>query len=95
MKKQAYEIDSNGYIKEIHVVDCNEQGIPLQLLPNNVIAIHPPDGLYRAKWTGTEWIEDMPQEEIDALNAPTQTEPTIEEYLVDIDFRVAMIELGL
>ena len=35
---------------------------------SNIITIRPPDGLYRAKWTGLEWVEDMTQEEINELN---------------------------
>lgn len=35
-----------------------------------------PDGLFKAKWNGTEWVEGLTQAEIDAIkNAPkTKTE---------------------
>jgi len=46
--------------------------------PPNCVTMPPINGLYRAKWTGAEWIEDMTQEEIDELNnqpsLPTQEE---------------------
>jgi len=39
-------------------------------------------------------VEDMPQAEIDSLaNQPAP--PTIEEYLIDLDFRLSKMELGL
>lgn len=37
--------------------------------------VEPPFHLHRAKWNGSEWIEDMTQEEIDALNNQPK-EPT-------------------
>ncbi|SMB95303.1 hypothetical protein SAMN00017405_0373 [Desulfonispora thiosulfatigenes DSM 11270] len=68
MKKQVYEIDENGYIKSINVTEFDEEDNPTEGLTKNIITIDPPNGLYRAKWTGTGWIEDMSQEDIDALN---------------------------
>jgi hypothetical protein len=83
MKKQAYEIDENGYIKEIYVVEFDEKGNPLEELTENMVIIDPPQGLYRAKWTGTEWIEDMTQEEIEILNNQPR-ESTTEEIQQEI-----------
>lgn len=80
MFKQVYEIDTNGFIKEIYVVEFDEENNCLEELAENIITLSPPDGLYRAKWTGTEWVEDMLQEEIDALNNVPQ-QPTNEERL--------------
>ncbi len=90
MKRQVYEIDENNFIKEIHLIDEEEN--------TQHVTTNPPNGLYRAKWNGVEWIEDMTQEEIDELNnAPkelTETEMLM-DYVVDVDFRVVMLELGL
>lgn len=99
MKKQTYEINENGHINEIYVVEFDEEGNPLEELAENIVAINPPNGLYRAKWTGTEWIEDMTQKEIDELNRRPTKEPSFEEtqieYNVDLDYRVSLIEMGL
>lgn len=84
MKKQVYEVDANGHIEEIYVVKCDEQGTPIDVLPEHFIVNAPPAGLYRAKWTGSDWIEDMPQEEIDEINN-IQQPPTIEERLVSAE----------
>ena len=86
MKKQVYEIDEGGYLKDIHVIEEGEE--------TSFIIKNPPQGLYRARWTGVEWVEDMTQEEIDDLNNQPR-EFTQEDYILDIDFRLSMIELGL
>ena len=51
-------------------------------------------GLYHQKWTGTEWVEGLTQEEIDAKNNNPK-EPNEFDYLVDLDFRLSKIELGI
>lgn len=62
MKKQVYEIDEYGFIAEIYVKEFDDE------LVENFIDVSPPNGLYRAKWNGFEWVEDMSQEEIDSIN---------------------------
>ena len=63
LKKQVYEVDSEGYLKNIHVSKIDEQ--------LDYIIVDPPNGLFSPKWTGTEWIEGMSQEEIDTIkNGP-------------------------
>ena len=83
MKKQAYEIDGNCHIKEIHAKEFNEQGNCLEELAENIIITDIPQGLYRAKWTGTEWVEDMPQAEIDALNNQPKPLTEIEQLRLE------------
>lgn len=56
---EVYRLDKNRYYIEPVILNVSE-GIPL-----DCIKTRPPDSLYRAKWTGTEWVEDMTQEEID------------------------------
>lgn len=89
---QVYKIDNNGFYIEPVILSANENA------PNDCIEIQPPQGLYRAKWTGTEWIEDMSQEEIEALNnqpkEPTENE-ILRDYVLGIDYRLIMMELGL
>lgn len=80
MLKQVYEIDEFGYLKEISVKDFDEQGNCTEELPENIITVDPPQGLYKHKWTGIEWIEGLTQEEIDAINNVV-TEPTLEDRL--------------
>jgi hypothetical protein len=69
LKKQVYKIDlQTGFILDILIAEFNDEGIPIEELDSDIITASPLDGLYRAKWTGSEWVEDMSQEDIDKLN---------------------------
>lgn len=78
MLKEVYRVDENGYREKTLVIEVGNDGTPINKLEANIITVKPPCGLYRAKWTGTEWIEDMSQEEIDALNNKPQPLTEIE-----------------
>ncbi len=80
MKRQVYKIDENCYLQEILVKDFDEEGNCPEELAEDIIAVDPPNGLYSARWTGTEWIEGLTQEEIDEINNVPQ-EPTEVEML--------------
>lgn len=44
--------------------------------------VEPAQGFYHPKWNGTEWVEGLTQEEIQAIKDSTlPTEPTLEERL--------------
>lgn len=79
MDKQVYEIDTNGYLKKIKLADFDERGNCTEELADNIITIDPPQGLYRAKWTGTEWIEDKTMEEFEAEELLNNLTPTAEQ----------------
>ena len=93
MIKQVYEIDENGYIKEIYVAEFDEQDKCVEELEENVIVVTKPDGLYRAKWTGTEWIDDMQQKGIDELNNQPSL-PTAEERVNMLENMILMMMEG-
>lgn len=58
---QVFQIDEKGYyIKPINIIDSEDA-------PANYVEMRPPNGLYRAKWNGTEWVEDMSEEEIEEM----------------------------
>ena len=42
--------------------------------------VEPAQGLFRPKWNGETWVEDMPQEEIEALKNATK-EPSETDLL--------------
>ena len=91
MKRQIYKIDKNGYAVETLVAEFDENGNCIEELTGNIITIDPPNGLYRAKWTGIEWVEDMSKVDIDALNnipAP----PTIENRVTNTEIDVVTLE---
>lgn len=86
MKKQiVYEIDANGFIIGTHIINC-----VTEKTKENIVCIAPPNGLYRAKWTGTEWVEDMSQGEIDKLNKPTKGQEvrTLKKQLEETDYKI-------
>lgn len=74
MRKDIVEIDENGiWVKDVSLYPVSFNcDIPVYSYPRFFTEIKPPTDnqpFYRAMWTGTEWIEDMTQEEIDALNS--------------------------
>ena len=63
--------------------------------PETEIAIDvtPAQGLFRTRWDGSQWIEDMTLAEIEALKAQaTPPEPTIEERMTTTENKVVTIE---
>lgn len=90
MKKQVYEINEEGLLQGIHVTQFDDEGNPVEDLPSNVITLDIPQGLYRPKWNGTEWLEDMLQADIDALRSvlvpPTEVE-LLQAEVVKLDER--------
>ena len=84
---QVYKIDENGYfVKDIEIKTKEE-------MSNDCVEIQPPQGLYKAKWTGNEWIEDMPQEKIDELNNVLK-EPTTDERLQMAEDTILFLLMG-
>lgn len=81
MKKQVYEITKYGFVKEIYLAEVNEHGIIIDEDKINFVSVSPPHGLFKAKWTGTKWIEGATQEEIDELTKVEPQPPTEIELL--------------
>lgn len=61
MKIEAFEINDDGYIAEVYAHEENE-------VPEYLVTTKPPEGLYKPRWTGTEWVEGITQEEFDELD---------------------------
>ena len=85
----AYEINRDGTIKERYVSEKNE------VKEKGYITKELPQGLYKAIWNGTEWIEGATQEYIESLKVHTEREKTTEDYLMELDYRLSKLELGL
>lgn len=88
MKKEVFKIDQNGYIMERYVAEFDNEDNLVVELEENIITI-PPPSFYKPKWNGTEWIEEGTQ----PVQQPKK--PTEIDYLLDLDFRLSMLELGL
>lgn len=65
--KQIIKVDSDGvYIEPVIIEDEDET-------PSDCIETPCPDGFYKPKWSGSEWVEGLTQSEIDVIKA---SEPT-------------------
>jgi len=84
MLKQVYKIDENSYLQEILVKDFDDEGNCLEELTEDFITVDPPNGLYCARWIGSEWIEGLSQKKIDEINYQPM-ELTVEERLVQLE----------
>lgn len=73
-----YEYDENKvYIKTVLDTDLK-----------NTTDVRPQDGLYKAIWNGSEWIEGATQEYIDSLNVVVK-EPTLADRIADVETALA------
>ncbi len=53
----------------------------------------PSQGLFRPRWDGEGWVEDMTPEEIEAIKAQAiPTEPTLEEKVAEHDTKIVTLE---
>lgn len=69
----AFKVDSEGYINDTVAVDKGYE------LEDEVVSPIPPHVIYKARWTGTEWVEGKSQEEIDAEESLNSLIPTVDE----------------
>lgn len=100
MKKQVYEIDASGFIKEIYVTEIIDGEI-LEQDKKSYVIIDPPNGLYKAKWKGTKWVEGetaVEKEEREMIEKikdlqPSQTE--LEDAKLEIKILTLLSELEL
>lgn len=98
MKDQVYQVDENGFLVEIYVVDFNEDGTPVKELEANIVSVRPPDGLYRARWTGIEWVEDKTTQEFEEEEAISNLNPSqedIEKAEFDLKVITTLLEVEL
>mgnify|MGYP001002077356 CR=1 FL=1 len=90
---EVYRVDKNSiYVEPVILTEYEK-------IPIDCVKIRPPDSLYCAKWTGEEWIEDMPQEEIEELNKPNINKNNdiqlLSDYALDLDYRLVLEEYGI
>lgn len=82
---------TTGMFIEDILLDENEE------IPVDCIETPCPQGLYRPKWNGTEWVEGLTQSEIDAILGNISPPPlTIEELAENVNSALlAVMELSL
>ncbi len=87
--KQVWKIDNNFYTGDSYFVDEpseNEVTIPILV------------GYVKPIWNGVDWVEGATEQEIQEWENSQDivaTEPTTDDFLLDFEFRLSMLELGL
>ena len=92
--KTIYKIDSDGFMQYGQELQIKEDETMLENYVDTPLPRNENDDqfpFYRPKWTGTEWVEDMSQVDIDALNnIPTPL--TIEDRVTNTEIDVVTLE---
>lgn len=84
---QVSKIDEKGFYVESVIID------DIDNLPHNLIADEVPEGIYKPKWNGLEWVEDLTSEEIDDIkNEPKP--PTDQERINMLENMILIIMEG-
>lgn len=92
------KINDEGYFIE----DVLLEEIPFRydeefnkIYDEHYIDIPVPNGFYRPKWNGVEWIEGMTIEEIEAIKNIPVEQPLEEKNRADIDYISIMLGVNL
>lgn len=92
------KIDDNGLFLEDVLIEeipfrYDEEGN--KIYDTHYIEMPVPQGFYKPKWNGTEWIEGMSQEEINAMKNQTVEHTLEEKNRADIDYISLMLGVDL
>lgn len=80
--KQFLKIDEEGYyIEPVILMPEIVNGDPVYDASEYLIEERYTEPLYKPKWTGTEWVEGITQEELDAMKPEHSEEPVTLEAL--------------
>jgi hypothetical protein len=89
LKKQVPKIDSQGYYV---APDFAEKIDGVYKMPDDCVEIPFPDGMFKPKWDGTQWVEGLTQTEVDQRRTEIQQQQEDGEakaYLNETDWYVA------
>lgn len=101
LRKHVYEVDENGFFVEMYLANVDEEGNILDEDKQGFVTVDYPSGLWKRKWTGTEWVEGESQSEkeeretqqlLESLNPSEQELSKAERELETIDL---LLEMGL
>lgn len=84
---EVRSVDKDGFVDDFIVV--NSENIPEGYI------IEKPHGLNKPRWTGTEWVEAITQEELEDMMAEQeQIQPTVplEERIAQLEAKNAELE---
>ena len=76
--KQYLRIDENGYYIEPVIVNPEiVNGEPVYNVPDDLIEQSYQGGMYKPRWNGTEWVDEITQEELDARQEEADAQPRV------------------
>lgn len=85
--KVVFRYDTNGFYLAPVVLKEHEP------IPQDCTEIRPPDGLYKGKFVGVEWVEGLSQEEIDSIQnrpQPLSELELLKKQQTDLAFELMM-----
>lgn len=85
---KGIKIDENGFFVTEVIVEADT-------VSKDIILIECPNGFYKPKWTGVKWIEGATNEEIEKENSSTIAKAGMDEFRLDVDYRLSKLELGV
>ena len=88
---EIFEVDKNGHIIENYLHDEK-----LTLPEGSFVVERLPVGIHRPKWDfeNKKWIDEITEEELREVRNRVK-QPTQYDYLLNLDFRLSTLELGL
>lgn len=93
MFKQVSRIDDEGFFIEPVII---KEEVPIS---PDLIEIPVPEGLYKPKWNGTQWVEGLTLEEIEELKRLHQPQPSeldlLEQENAEMKQRLEVAELAI
>lgn len=82
MQKSLFKIDERGQPIAVVAVEFDDDNNPIGNIDSNIILTECPSGVFHQPiWNGFEWIESLPQEEIDELRKQSE-EPSETDILI-------------
>lgn len=88
--QQVYRIDANGYYVEPVLIDEDEE------TPPDCVETPFQDGMYKPQWDGTQWVEGLTQEEVEAIRQEQEKRnslPSDSKRLKDLEDAVFQLML--
>lgn len=86
--KKVLKIDNNGFFVEDVILKDSEEILV------DYIQTECPDGFYKPKWNGTEWVEGLTQEEIEEFkNKPRELSEIEQLKIIQAEQFESILEL--
>lgn len=99
MQTNAYEINEDGFIVERHLIEVDEDGIPIDEEYKDFVTIQlPQPNFYRPRWNSEIWVEDKAKSEFDEEEYLQSLIPSAAEIAnaeLEIKILTILMEVGI